>query len=389
VLGSHSPPAALRSSSPRASLSASPRGTFSELDYADYLGEDDGASPFSAASAAAIAKRLLDQALWKYTSVLLAQPFEVAKTVLQCHVIEDDETGEESMRRRDADGRIDGSYDSVNILPFFLNPFPRLFTCLKPPFPPSSPCTTFYISFSGKKKPEEEKELQLIRQAQAYTEYAEYDDDDNNGFYGDGGDDSDIDERAYFTPTVPAPQTHAHAHPHASGSSRTPSPSRRGYPPETSSSRHHHHQRLHRKPPRPHPFSALSPTPSRSRPRRGLAPSPPPPPYRLDLRRRPYSLLEVISQLWQKEGAAAVWKGANATFLYSVLLKTLESWTRSVLAAVLNVPDPGVIPRLGVGASAAASLADSAQPLTSLGIAVAAAGIAGIILAPLDIIRTR
>jgi hypothetical protein len=136
VPGSHSGPAALRSSSPRASLSSSPRGILSELDYADYLGEDDGASPFSAASAAAIAKRLLDQALWKYTSVLLAQPFEVAKTVLQCHVIEDDETGEESLRKRDADGRMDGSYDSVNICPFFFIPFLALFLALGSHSPP-------------------------------------------------------------------------------------------------------------------------------------------------------------------------------------------------------------------------------------------------------------
>lgn len=31
-------------------------------------------------------KRLVDQAIWNYTSVLLAQPFEVAKIVLQCHL---------------------------------------------------------------------------------------------------------------------------------------------------------------------------------------------------------------------------------------------------------------------------------------------------------------
>jgi hypothetical protein len=30
-------------------------------------------------------KRLVDQAIWNYTSVVMAQPFEVAKIVLQCH----------------------------------------------------------------------------------------------------------------------------------------------------------------------------------------------------------------------------------------------------------------------------------------------------------------
>ncbi len=73
--------------------------------------------------------------------------------------------------------------------------------------------------------------------------------------------------------------------------------------------------------------------------------------------------------------------------MYSVLLKTIESWTRSLLAAVLNAPDPGLLPRVGVGVSS--SVADSPQPWMSFGIAVAAAGIAGVVLAPLDIIRTR
>lgn len=102
--------------------------------------------------------------------------------------------------------------------------------------------------------------------------------------------------------------------------------------------------------------------------------------------RHPDSLLEVISQVWQKEGAWGVWKGANATFVYSVLLKAIESWTRSLLAAIFNVPDPGLLPRVGV---AGLNVADSSQPLTSLGIAVAAAGIAGLFLSPLDVIRTR
>lgn len=35
-----------------------------------------------------VTKRFVDQAIWNYTSVLLAQPFEVAKIVLQCHLAE-------------------------------------------------------------------------------------------------------------------------------------------------------------------------------------------------------------------------------------------------------------------------------------------------------------
>jgi fusion and transport protein UGO1 len=54
------------------------RELFSDLDYGDYMPE---ASP----GVADMAKRLVDQAIWNYTSVVMAQPFEVAKVVLQCH----------------------------------------------------------------------------------------------------------------------------------------------------------------------------------------------------------------------------------------------------------------------------------------------------------------
>jgi fusion and transport protein UGO1 len=70
-------------SSSRPDFRASARDIFSDLDYETYLPERDGSS------VAEMAKRLADQALWNYTSVLLAQPFEVAKIVLQCHLAGD------------------------------------------------------------------------------------------------------------------------------------------------------------------------------------------------------------------------------------------------------------------------------------------------------------
>ena len=54
------------------------RGLFSEMDYGDYI-SDKGEG------VGEMAKRLMDQAIWNYASVFLAQPFEVAKIVLQCH----------------------------------------------------------------------------------------------------------------------------------------------------------------------------------------------------------------------------------------------------------------------------------------------------------------
>jgi fusion and transport protein UGO1 len=55
---------------------ASAREIFSDIDYSDYVSEESK-------STVDMVKSLLDQAVYKYTSVLLAQPFEVAKTVLQ------------------------------------------------------------------------------------------------------------------------------------------------------------------------------------------------------------------------------------------------------------------------------------------------------------------
>lgn len=138
--------------------------------------------------------------------------------------------------------------------------------------------------------------------------------------------------------------------------------------------------------------SSLSPhayTPTRPRRRhsdRSLSPPSPkqgPPSHQLILK-RPDSLLEVISQEWTREGAWGVWKGTNATFVYSFLLKTLESWTRGVLSALLNVPEPGVLGGLG-----AVDIVDTSYPWSSLGVAVTAAVTAGLVLAPLDLVRTK
>lgn len=99
--------------------------------------------------------------------------------------------------------------------------------------------------------------------------------------------------------------------------------------------------------------------------------------------------MEVISQLWSKEGAWGIWKATNSTFVYNILLKTIETWSRSMLSALLNMPDASLA---GVGTSLAGgstNILDSSNPMASIGIAVAAAGIAGLILAPIDMIRTR
>lgn len=98
---------------------------------------------------------------------------------------------------------------------------------------------------------------------------------------------------------------------------------------------------------------------------------------------RSNSVLEVIGQLWQKDGTWGVFKGANATFLYTVLQSLLENWSRSFLSAIFNVPDLGVKEDLD-------RLLDIASPYpwASFFIAGAAAVATGVALAPLDLVRT-
>lgn len=94
----------------RTILTSSARGILSELDYSDYLSD---ASP----SVSELLKKLLDQALWKYSSVLIAQPFEVAKTILQCHVGAPAADGtKRTERRRNDTGRYGGgAYEDEDV----------------------------------------------------------------------------------------------------------------------------------------------------------------------------------------------------------------------------------------------------------------------------------
>lgn len=80
------------------------RELFSDIDYGDYL-------PDHSPGVADMAKRLMDQAIWNYTSVFLAQPFEVAKVVLQVHLSNSSpqplQAGAQSKDRRNQDGYVD------------------------------------------------------------------------------------------------------------------------------------------------------------------------------------------------------------------------------------------------------------------------------------------
>lgn len=77
------------------------------MDYSEYISE-------SSPSPTAMMKGLVEQAIWKYTSVFLAQPFEVSKTILQVQVARQGQKQaarvEDDMRRRPGNYRRD-SYE--------------------------------------------------------------------------------------------------------------------------------------------------------------------------------------------------------------------------------------------------------------------------------------
>ncbi|KUJ17564.1 mitochondrial carrier [Mollisia scopiformis] len=247
-----------------ASYASSARDIFSEMDYSDYLSDT---SP----SALESVRKQVDDWFYKYMSILLAQPFDVAKTILQirCQALDDDpvQVAEDTPSQR-------SSYrDSI------------------------------------------------------YDGYP--------------SDDSDPDEPAYFTSSAPSATSY--------------SPSR--------------HRRRHDSDPR---YSPPLPKATKT------------PGHQLVLR-KPDSILEVVSQEWTKEGAWGVWKGSNSTFVYNILLQTIEKWSRGLLSALLNLPDSG----LNMGIEASAEMIGAPYPWASLGLTIGAAVIAGVILAPLDLLRTK
>ncbi|EQL00109.1 Mitochondrial carrier domain protein [Ophiocordyceps sinensis CO18] len=241
------------------------RHVFADIDYKDYIGES---------SMGQTMKELVDELMWKYASVLMAQPFEVAKTILQAKDQGDNAASAPPMKTHARWGQTSSSRG-----------------------------------------------------------ISAHDNQDS---------DSEGDEMSYFTSTAP----------------ETPTPSSRG---RAARARH-----------------AASPTPSPQRRKQAVTPE-----HYLQLG-RPDSVLEVIGQLWQKDGVWGVWKGSNATFLYTVLKSLLENWSRSFLSAILNVPDLGVKEDID-------RLVDIASPYpwASLFVAGTAAVATGLLLSPLDLVRTR
>ncbi|KAJ9629726.1 hypothetical protein H2203_002107 [Taxawa tesnikishii (nom. ined.)] len=271
-------------SSSGSGFGSSARDIFSELDYGAPFFDKEGPS------AGELGKKIMDQAIWKYTSVLLAQPFDVAKTILQVRIAAASEA--QASRSRD---------------------------------------------------------ISRASSRQSHGRYQEYSMSEAE---------TSDEEPSYFTPANPQPRSSRYG-------SESPTPRHRRRRRQTPSSR----------------SQSGTPVPSAGHSS-----------HKLDLRRSD-SILETLAQLWQHSGAVGMWKATNATFIYNVLVKAVESWTRSLLSALLNLPDSSALANgpseIVAGAIGGLDVADSPSPLISLGVAVAASATAGVLLLPLDIVRTR
>lgn len=242
--------------------------SFPDLDYSDYISD-------AAPSISLSLKSIIDQTVWKYTSVVFAQPFEVAKLILQARVAQEDD-GERHKRQ------------------------------------------SFHV------EPQEEE---------AFTY---------------GYDNSDDDEPNYFSSSAPYEKPF---------SDRSPDRGRRGRPPrDDSAPRHRDHQQS------PDGYLVL---------------------------KNPHSLMDALSSLSSNSGALAMWRATNSTFVYNILVRTLETFFRSFLAAVFGIAESEVLLPLSSGSIPDSSILSSPSPTSTVLIATAAAALSALLLAPIDAARTR
>ncbi|KAL4958961.1 mitofusin complex protein UGO1 [Aspergillus stella-maris] len=244
------------------------RDLLPDLDYSDYLETSPSVSGW--------VRDALDTAFKRYSTVLMAQPFDVAKIILQSYVVPDDSVGQfaKGDHQRSGRGSRTDSYDDMGS--------------------------------------EEDEEADL----------------------------SSDDESSYFTSAAPAV---------SSPTSRRPKPRHRitdrsGYITTSSS--------------------------SRSTTRNALA------------LKNPSSLIEVLSQLWTTSGPTSLWKATNATFIYSLLLPTLNTFIRSLLSAIVGLPEDDITP------SMASDILTSTSPIVTLVLSFISSSLSAVLLSPIDTART-
>lgn len=92
--------------------------------------------------------------------------------------------------------------------------------------------------------------------------------------------------------------------------------------------------------------------------------------------------MEVLSQLWSTSGPTSPWKASNATFIYSLLLPTLNTFIRSLLSAIVGLPEEEIT------SSMTADILTAASPFATLVLSFISSSLSAILLSPIDTART-
>lgn len=103
--------------------------------------------------------------------------------------------------------------------------------------------------------------------------------------------------------------------------------------------------------------------------------------YALNIR-NPSALTEVLSQLWTTSGPSSPWKASNATFIYSLLLPTLNTFIRSLLSAIVGLPEEDI------ASSMAADILTAPSPLAIMVLSFISTSLSAMLLSPIDTART-
>ncbi|KAJ5223774.1 Mitochondrial fusion protein (Ugo1) [Penicillium chermesinum] len=103
----------------------------------------------------------------------------------------------------------------------------------------------------------------------------------------------------------------------------------------------------------------------------------PAPKHALNLK-NPNSLTEVLSQLWSNNGPTSPWKASNATFIYSLLYPTLTTFIRSLLSAIVGLPEEDI------ASSLAADILTAPSPVVTLILSFISSSLSAILLSPID-----
>ena len=102
---SNSTPPEFASSSSSQVFKGSARDLLPDLDYSDYLDSSPSFSEWIRDS--------LDRALWRYINTLTAQPFDVAKTILQAYTVPDADDRRATPGGRGSSPRAHDVYEEV------------------------------------------------------------------------------------------------------------------------------------------------------------------------------------------------------------------------------------------------------------------------------------